>query len=74
MDEPLDKLDAEHIDAVLRSPGWALIEGRMKEEAHRKVRSLIDSGSEVELTRGFIRGLETAIKIPKIIAEETRKK
>jgi hypothetical protein len=70
--EKLDKHDAEAIEAMLLSPGWSLYLQRLKEEAHRKVRHLIEHEDDTDRTRGFILGLETAMRIPKIIAEEAR--
>ena len=70
----LDRLDSELIDDVLRMPGWALIATRLGEEHTRKTRALIESGENPEVTRGFILGLETAMKIPKIIAQDARGK
>lgn len=67
-----DRIDAELIEDTLRTPGYALIEKRIREEAARKVRSLIDHGQEVDRTRGMVQGLELALDIPRIISREGR--
>lgn len=72
MPADLDQLDAEHIDDTVRTPGYALIQGRIAEETSRRVRALIDGGEEPDKTRGIILGLELALKIPGIISAEVK--
>jgi hypothetical protein len=72
--EPFDPLVSDHIEETLRTPGWPLIATRIREEAARRIRALIDSGADGDKTRGMIHGLELALKIPEIIAAECRGK
>jgi hypothetical protein len=72
MDREVDRLDSEFIEETLRTPGWALIAKRIREEHARRVRLLIEGDGCGDKTRGMILALELALKVPEIIATEAR--
>lgn len=70
--ESPDRLSAELIEELLLTPGYQLVTARISEETQRRVRALIDSGTDGDKARGLILGLELALRIPEIIAAESR--
>lgn len=72
MPAELDHHDAEHIDDTVRTPGYTLIQQRIRDDIAKRVRALIDDGEDVPKERGMILGMELALRIPGIIAAEAK--
>ena len=73
----LDLHDSELIEDTLRSPGYALIAGRIQKAVDRDLGELVTNRHEPDLMneiRGRIIGMRLALQIPKHIAEESRGK
>lgn len=70
--ERLDTVDAEAIREMKQSRGWRLVLKRLELELARKKTELVQPQAEINTatTRGFIRGIETALKIPDILEKE----
>lgn len=72
--ESLDSTDAEHIEQLVRSRGWALIEERMLlviEDKRTELEQDMDTG-KTDRVRGFIRGVRRCLEIPRELISEGR--
>lgn len=71
--EKPDRIDAEEILNLLKSPAWTLIAGRIDAEVVRQNADLVEARhteAEMNEIRGMILGLRKALEIPRIIATE----
>jgi hypothetical protein len=72
----IDPIDREHLEQVLASRGYQLIQTRMKEAAASKLRALrLDSDHyETGKLRGFLEGMQAALAIPEVLLQESTPK
>ena len=70
----LDSVDAEAIRETLQTRGWKLILTRMQQVHVQKAHEIITQQSEIDTAtlRGFITGIETAMRIPAILQSEVK--
>lgn len=70
-----DAVDAEQIQEMIDSPGWAWIRYALEEQRDSKMRDLVRPHTEVETAtlRGAIASLNTALDLPTAVIAEARK-
>lgn len=70
----LDGIDAQHVGETLDTRGWRLIDARIRKTVDGKMRDLVRPSDQVATAhlRGFIEGLELALKVPDILIREGR--
>jgi len=69
-----DSAELDAIKELRRSPGYQLVETRIKEELHRKRLLLEMQGPELPFakTQGYIEALKTVLAIPEILENELK--
>lgn len=72
--EFLDLTDAEHIEQVLRSRGWRLIEERYRMVVESKLGELEQDlpQDRTAHVRGYLRGVRRCLQIPYEMVQEAR--
>lgn len=71
-----DSIDLEHLRQVIESRGWQMIRERYMKILDGKVREVcgdLDSTATAK-ARGAIEALRTCLDVPKILADELKKK
>lgn len=73
--DQIDPIDAEHIEEMVASRGWAWVKHGIETMRDVKMRDLVRPHSEVETAtlRGFIEACERALSMPAALMAEARK-
>lgn len=71
-----DRVDAELVEELVVSPGWALVRQRMLAIRTNHAAALVGDRTESETAtlRGQVRGIDQALMVPELIIREGRKK
>lgn len=67
-----DGIDAEHLDQVIKSAGYAAIAGRIRLMYETKLRDLARplSAEQTAMARGFLEGVAACERVPGILRGE----